>query len=348
MTLPPADAPARPLRLGLMPLVDAAPLVVARELGFFARRGLDVTLSVEGSFAGIRDKLMAGLLDAAQLLAPMPLAAQLGLDGFGVPLVTGLTLSRNGNLITVSPALAAGMDATPDDPQAAAATLARALRTAAATDAVQRPFAHVFPYSSHHYLLRHWLSLGGIVCDRDLELMVVPPPLIVRSLSEGRIDGFCVGAPWGLVAENAGVGRNLLATRAVRADTSEKVLGVTADWARQHPETHAQLIAALIEAGRWLEDRAHRQEAARLLSLGAYVAVDAEVLAQALTSEAGDRLDAGFRFSDPTHGAPDHADADWFIAQMRRWGQIDGGRDTAGLAARTYRLDLHAAGLACL
>lgn len=348
MPLPPADAPARPLRLGLMPLVDAAPLVVARELGYFARRGLDVSLSVEGSFAGIRDKLMAGLLDAAQLLAPMPLAAQLGLDGFGVPLVTGLTLSRNGNLITLAPALAARLSPAIATPAAQAAALADALRSAAAEGVPPRPFAHVFPYSSHHYLLRHWLSLGGIASDRDLALMVVPPPLIVRSLAEGRIDGFCVGAPWGLVAERAGLGRKLLATRQIRPDTSEKVLGVTAEWARQHPLTHAHLIAALIEAGRWLESPVNRREAARLLSLGAYVAVDTDVLVDALTADDSDPTSAGFCFSDARDGAPDHDDARWFVAQMQRWRQLPPDRDTTGVVEATYRRDLHAAGQACL
>ena len=73
--------PERPaLTLGLMPLVDAAPLIVAQAGGYFAREGLAIELVVERSWASIRDKLATGVLDGAQMLATMPLAASLGLD----------------------------------------------------------------------------------------------------------------------------------------------------------------------------------------------------------------------------------------------------------------------------
>src|SRR5690349_21542063 len=112
--------PARPsrarVRIGVLPLADAVPLLVARDKGFFAAQGLDVVLSVEGSWAGIRDKLATGLLDAAQLLAAMPIAANLGLDGLRVPMHAGLMLSRNGSSITVSSALYDEMGRPPPDP----------------------------------------------------------------------------------------------------------------------------------------------------------------------------------------------------------------------------------------
>lgn len=142
------------LRMGLVPLVDCAPVVVARERGFFARHGLDVILSVEGSWAGIRDKLAAGLLDAAQVLAPMPLAAQLGLDGFGVPLVSALTLSRNGNMITVSNALHAALASAGPDATAKGQALHALLAQDRAEGRRPRVLAHVYPHSSHHFLLR--------------------------------------------------------------------------------------------------------------------------------------------------------------------------------------------------
>jgi nitrate/nitrite transport system ATP-binding protein len=57
------------LSLGFVPLTDCAPLVIAREKGFFAKHGLNVELSRESSWSNIRDKVCAGMLDGAQMLA---------------------------------------------------------------------------------------------------------------------------------------------------------------------------------------------------------------------------------------------------------------------------------------
>ena len=62
------------LRLGFVPLTDSAPLVVAKERGFFEAEGLKVELSREVSWATIRDKVAVGALDGAHMLAPMVLA----------------------------------------------------------------------------------------------------------------------------------------------------------------------------------------------------------------------------------------------------------------------------------
>lgn len=75
---PLATPEKRELKLGYVPLIDCAPLVVAKELGFFEEQGLDVTLQAEPSWANIRDKVAMGLLDGAQMLAGMPIAATAG------------------------------------------------------------------------------------------------------------------------------------------------------------------------------------------------------------------------------------------------------------------------------
>lgn len=332
------------LRMGLVPLVDCVPVVVARERGFFARHGLNVSLSVEGSWAGIRDNLAAGLIDAAQVLAPMPLAAQLGLDGFGVPLVSALTLSRNGNMITVSNALYEALGQRREDPQECGAALAVLLRNERANGAKPRVFAHVYPHSSHHYLLREWLGNSGIDADSELRLLSIPPTMLVHCLRSGQIDGFCAGAPWGLAAEAAGAGRNLLATRMIRHDCVEKVLCVRAEWAEKHPETHLRLIAALIEAGRWLEQPGHRIEAAQLLARGAYLDVAPDILRAALTDNTSSHLDPGFCFSGHDHGAPRVADLEWLEDQLQDWGSVP--VTPSASLTKCYRPDLHQQALA--
>lgn len=329
------------LKLGLLPLADAAPLYVARELGYFAGQGLDVTLSVEASWAGLRDKLAAGMLDAAQLLAPMPLAAQLGVDHLGVPLETALTLSRNGNAITVSNALHARLDAPAPEPIATGAALKRVLAEDRAAGRPLRTFAHVFPFSTHHYLLRDWLVDSGIDPDRDVKLVVVPPPLVLQALRDGRIDGYCVGAPWGYAAEVEGIGRRLLATHTIRPGCAEKVLGVTGDWALRHPEAHLALVAALIEAGRWLEQPGNRAAAAQMLIDDRLVDAPDECLRNALRDDHDDPLSPQFIFGAGEMLLPHHDDARWFLAQMRRWHQTDDSVDIESTVLASYRLQLH-------
>ncbi len=153
----PRIEPAR-VRLGFVPLTDCAPLVIARERGFFREEGVDVTLSREPSWANVRDKLAVGALDGAQLLAPMSLSTSLGIDGVDVPLTVPLCLDLNGNAITVSTALAAHIaELTPgsgSDPM----TIGNGLRSV--IDAHRRSgrpplaFAVVFPFSCHNYTLR--------------------------------------------------------------------------------------------------------------------------------------------------------------------------------------------------
>ena len=334
--------PARQkVRIGMLPLADAAPFLVARELGFFQAHGLDVELSVENAWASVRDKLAVGQIDAAQLLAPMPLAARLRADHLGVPMETALVLSRNGNSITVSNALFEAMGGVGVDPRASGEALCRVIERDRAAGRARRVFAHVFPFSTHHYLLRDWLSGAGIDPDRDVGLIVIPPPLVLQHLREGRIDGYCVGAPWGMAAELEGVGRRVLATHTIRPSCAEKVLGVTQDWAALNPGAHLSVVAALIEAGRWLELPGHRAQAAQMLIDARLIAARPESLLAALRDDGGDPLGPQFIFGAGETLQPHHDDARWFLAQMLRWGQIPAAADVEDTVRASYRLRLH-------
>jgi nitrate/nitrite transport system substrate-binding protein len=199
------------LRIGFLPLSDCAVLAVALEKGFFRRHGVEVTLSREASWANIRDKVAVGALDGAQMLAGMPLAAAVGIDPIGRPLVTALSLGLNGNAITLSNALWARLVAADPHGTRERPMTAVALRQVIDDDRAHgRPllcFAMVSPFSSHNYELRYWLAAAGIVPDRDVRLTVVPPPPMVDAMAQGSIDGFCVGEPWSSLAVQRGLGR---------------------------------------------------------------------------------------------------------------------------------------------
>lgn len=309
----------RTLRLGFVPLTDAAPLLVAQELGLFDAVGLRVILSAETAWAAVRDKLAFGALDAAHLLGPMPIALAAGLGGVKSQVTVAAGLGANGNTITLSNPLMQeiGRFAWPLGAAAFAATLRRRARQG------RRPLtlAVVFPYSSHNYLLRHWLAAGGLDPDRDLRLTVVPPPMVAQRLADGDIDGFCAGEPWGSHAAALGAGRIALSSGDIWPNHPEKVLCFAADYAARDPESATACTAAIIAATRWLEEAGNQAEAVNILRRRAFPQLGRSEIAAAFEGMAeGLPLAAPLRFRTAT--LPRREQAAWWLRQMRRWGHL--------------------------
>ncbi|SDB54151.1 CmpA/NrtA family ABC transporter substrate-binding protein [Belnapia rosea] len=347
------DAPPRPtlrrpvlrtLRLGFVPLTDAAPLLVAQELGLFDAVGLRVALTAEPSWAALRDKLAFGALDAAHMLGPMPIALAAGLTGVKAQVTVAAGLGANGNTITISNALVQelGRLARP----LGAASFAALVRRRAAQGRRPLTLAVVFPFSSHNYLLRHWLAEGGLDPDRDLRLTVVPPPMVAQRLADGAIDGFCAGEPWGSHAAALGAGRIALSTGDIWPNHPEKVLAFAADYATRDPESATACTAAVIAAARWLDEPANQAEAVNILRRRAFPRLDRAEIAAAFEGMAeGLPLDAPLRFHNAT--LPRREQAAWFLRQMRRWGHIPAAvSDSAALAP--WRQDIWRAAAARL
>lgn len=317
----------RTLRIGFVPLTDCAPLLVAEELGLFDGVGLRVALSAETAWAALRDKLAFGALDAAHMLGPMPIALAAGLDGVRAPVTVAAGLGANGNTITLSRALL-GRATPPLSP----AGFAEALRRRRGGAGRPLTLAVVFPYSSHNYLLRHWLAAGGLDPDRDLRLVVVPPPLMPERLREGAIDGFCAGEPWGSAAVAEGAGGIALSSGDIWPNHPEKVLAFAAAAAEADPESAIACTAAVIAAARWLDDPANHAEAVEILRRRAFPALGAEVIRAAFDGTAdGEPQAAPLRFQPATF--PRRAEAAWWLRQMQRWGHIPAAvSDAAALA----------------
>lgn len=359
-----AGAPSDParVRLGFVPLTDCAPLVVARERGFFRDEGIDVTLSREPSWANVRDKLAIGALDGAQLLAPMSLSTSLGIDGVDVPLIVPLCLDLNGNAITVSTALAERISEQLAEgaPPPTIDAVSAGLGLRAVIDADRRAgrpplvFAVVFPFSAHNYILRYWLAASGIDPDRDVRILVAPPPAMVAMLEQASIDGYCVGEPWNSLAAHRRTGRTLLASLEVWPGGPEKVLALRRDWAEEHPGSARAVTRALMRACHWLDIPGNRMEAVHLISGLSYVDAPVDVVAASMHGQLGD-LHGRLRAVPDMHVFHRHAatfpwrsQAAWFVAQMIRWGQIEKPDGLARVIDDVYRPDLHrevAAGL---
>jgi nitrate/nitrite transport system substrate-binding protein len=341
------------LKLGIVPLTDCAVLVMAKSKGFFAKYGLDVSLSPEVSWANIRDKVQAGLLDGAQMLAAMPIASTLGMGGIKTPMITAFSLDLNGNGITVSNDLYRRMlemntnDAT--DPSRCVHALKKVID--ADTHAGRKPmtFAMVFPFSSHNYQLRYWLATAGIDPEVDLRLTVVPPSQMVENLIDKNIDGFCVGEPWNEVAVARGVGRALLTGYEIWNNSPEKVFAVTRAWAETYPNTHRAVLMSLFEAAEWSDLAANRREIVDTLVAGKFINVDSDVVKMSMLGT--------FKFAkdEPSKPMPDFnvfhrytanypwlSHAEWFILQMLRWGQLSGPVNISEIAKAVYRPDIYA------
>ena len=338
------------LKIGIIPLTDCAVLVMAKVKGFFAKHGLDVSLSSEASWANIRDKVQTGLLDGAQMLAPMPIASTLGIGGIKTPMITAFSLDLNGNGITVSNELYQRMlDADPDSavqPNRCAYALKKVVDAHKHAGRKPMTFAMVFPYSSHNYQLRYWLATAGINPDVDLRLTVVPPPHMLENLIDKNIDGFCVGEPWNEVAVMQGAGRTLLTSYEIWNNSPEKVFGVTAEWAERHPNTHRAVLMALLETAEWLDEPGHREEVAEMLAKE-FINVSSEVVKMSMTGtfqfahdESPKPLPDFNVFHRYAANYPWLSHAEWFISQMVRWGQLHEPVNITEGAKSVYRPEL--------
>lgn len=342
------------LRIGYIPLVDAAALVVAADCGFAAAEDLDIELVREVSWSNVRDKLNIGLFDAAHLLSPMAIASSLGIGHVRIPAIAPFNLGFNGNAITVSPRLYAAMAHLADgdlaDPAVSARALMRVVEARRTGGADPLTFGMTFPFSNHNYQLRFWMAAGGIDPDEDVRLVVLPPPYMVESLANGHVDGFCVGAPWNSVAVQSGIGRILHFSCEIMAQVSEKVLAVRAQWAADRAETMNKLVRALARAAAFVEDVANRDTVSA--AVARRIEVDPNLVMRTLAGNLRIAPDGATR-ADPRYicmggegiNRPDPVQAAWLYAQIARWGQAPLSQELYGIAQSVFRPDLYDAAL---
>ncbi|MDO6592546.1 CmpA/NrtA family ABC transporter substrate-binding protein [Neptuniibacter sp. 1_MG-2023] len=323
------------LKLGFVALLDCAPLVVAREKGFFEKYNLNVVLCKEASWASIRDKVSFGLYDGAHMLAPMPLAATLGLNGNKTAMLTALSLSQNGTAITLSKEfhtlLSKTIDNWEDDK-----LVGEQFKKQVKSSSVKPVMATVYPYSNHYYQLRYWLEQHGIDAEHDVQLIAVPPTQMIPSLSNGAIDGYCVGEPWNSLALIQKIGGLLTTGHKIWGAHTEKVLGVTQEWAAAYPNTHQALVKALYEACQWVEDINNKEELYQLLALPPYLDQAATKLSDYTPPLAMEQ-----HFAGATVNIPDPKQGIFILEQMKQCGQLSNQEaDFSEISHSVYRHDL--------
>ena len=344
---------SRILRAGFIPLIDASVLIAASEFGFAQKEGIVLDLVRDVSWANVRDRLAFGQFDIAHMLSPMPVASMLGLGSNPSPTITPFSLGRGGNAITLSTQLYARMRQEASLIETASAlenalALAKVILGMKARGEPLPTLGVTYPFSSHNYEFRYWLAAGGIDPDRDVKLVVVPPPMTSDALAAGAIDGFCVGAPWNMVASERGVGRIVAAKQDIWPSAPEKVIGMRPEWAQTHPETVSRLIVALDAAARWCDRPDNHDALSEALANSRYIAAPVDIIRRVLAGEfnlddQGNRrvIDGYFKFHADFANYPRPSQALWIYSQMIRWGQA--GLSSRGMtaAASAYRPDIY-------
>lgn len=328
----------KPIRIGFLPLTDAASLIIASERGFDRARGIRIELSRETSWAGLRDKLRSGAVDAAHALYGMICGVELGIGCQRQDMAILMTLSQNGQAITLSRQLA-------ELASASGPTLAQAIRSGSRA----YTFAQTFPTGNHAMLLYYWLASHGIDPLRDVRTVTVPPTQMVASLREGMIDGFCAGEPWGARAVRDAIGVTAVTSQQIWPDHPGKVLAATAAYVDDNPESSRALVAAVLDAARWIEaSRENKLAAAQVLAGHACLATPVENIAPRLMGTYQDGL--GKSWIDPNALAfhrggevnfPYLSDAMWFMTQHRRWGLLTEDPGYLAVAMHLCRTDLY-------
>jgi two-component system, oxyanion-binding sensor len=334
------------MRLGFLPLVDAAPLFVADAMGFAEEEGLALDLVSAPSWSALRDLLAQGTVTAAHMLAPVPVALALGLGGPARFEVLSV-LNLNGNAVGVSTALAARMrnhDFVGSDARAAGLAL---LKAAGPGLRIGVPFA----FSMHHELVRYWLEGLGRPLPSGLAIITVPPPLMPDALAAGEVDAFCVGEPRGSVAVDRGAGTLLLPTSAIWEAAPEKVLAVRDGWAEAEPDLAGRLLRSVWRAGRWLGQPGNLLVASEVMAQPGRLNLSAELIERSLTghlvaAQGGQewRVSGFMRFHDGAAGFPWRSQAAWIGARLARRHGLDP-RVAQAKAAAVFRSDLYRAHL---
>jgi len=326
------------LCLGFVPLIDCAPLVIAHEFGFFAKYDLSVELRRQAGWASIRDKILYGELDAAHALAPLPFAATLGDGSIARECVTGLVLNLHGNAITLSQEL-----------RQRGVCDARTLRQEIERNRGRRSFTFgvVFHWSSHNFLLRQWLESGGIDPDKDVSIVVVPPPSMFAALKAGNLDGYCVGEPWNSMAIESGDGWCAATSAQLAPGHPEKVLMVRRDFTETHHSEYLRLLAALLEACAFCDQPENREHLIAILTRPDYLNAPAGILRRSLAGSfdfGGDRVEVvpGFHcFGDESANEPSVNKARWILENLLRLGAIQDRTAIRTLASGSvFRTDL--------
>lgn len=333
-----SDAPEKAeVKIGFIPLTDCASVVIAAEKGLDRKYGIKIIPSKEASWAAVRDKLANAELDAAHVLYGLIYGMQLGVSGPKRDMAVLMSLSNNGQAITLNNQL-----------KAKGVTDGEGLAKLVKAEPKGWTFAQTFPTGTHAMWLYYWMASHGINPFKDVKVITVPPPQMVANMRVDKMDGYCVGEPWNARAIHDGIGFTALTTQEIWPDHPEKVLGTTLEFVRKHPNTARAMIAAILDASKYIDTLANRSEAARIISGKAYVNTDIDVIEGRMLGRYDNGIGRKWQdrnymkfFNDGAVNYPYLSDGMWFLTQHKRWGLLEAHPDYLSVARAVNQIGLY-------
>lgn len=334
--------------LGYIALIDASPLVIAKEKGFFAKHGVpDVEVAKQASWGATRDNLVLGSekngIDGAHILTPMPYLISTGKvtqNNVPTPMYILARLNLDAQAISVAQEykdLKVTTDASP---------LREAFEKKKAAGKEVK-VAMTFPGGTHDLWLRYWLAAGGIDPDKDVSTIVVPPPQMVANMKVGNMDAFCVGEPWNEQLVNQGIGFTACTTGEIWSKHPEKALGLRAEWVDKNPNAAKALLMAVLEAQQWCEKMENKQELAEIVGKRQWFNVPVPDIIGRLKGDVNygnGRVETGtqqyMKFWSEHASYPFKSHDAWFVTEDIRWGKFEPGTDIKALVDKVNREDL--------
>ena len=331
------------IRLGIIPLTDCAPIVMAKELGLFEKYGVNVEVSKEASWANVRDKILTGELDGAHCLFSMPLSVYTGVGGKeGSEMKIAMVLNNNGQAITLSKDFC-GKVGFKQTSKVAGVVAAKLKADKEVT------FAMTFPGGTHDIWLRYWLAAAN-VSQKTSKIITIPPPQMVANMKVGNMDGFCVGEPWNGVAVKQGIGFTEISTQDIWEHHPEKALVVNKKFSESRREDLKLVMKAVLEACKWLDNRANRKKAAEIIGKTPYVNAPADVIEARLMGDYNLGCDQGTEIYTDNYmlfhrggetNLPRKSHAIWFMAQYMRFDYLKEAPDYKAIADKLILQDLY-------
>ena len=335
-------------KLGFIALTDSAALIIAKEKGLFEKHGMpDVEVGKQASWGATRDNLVLGGeangIDGAHILTPMPYLMQTGKvtqNNVPVPMSILARLNLDSQAISVAKDYAetgAGLDSSKLKPAFAAKKAVGGEVKVAVT----------FPGGTHDLWMRYWLAAGGIDPDKDVSVIVVPPPQMVANMKVGNMDAFCVGEPWNEQLVNQGIGFTACSTGEIWKRHPEKAFSMRTDWVEKNPNAAKAILMAIMEAQAWCDKMENKDELAKLVGKRQWFNVPPKDILGRLKGDinyGNGRVETGtdlyMKFWEDYASYPFKSHDAWFLAENIRWGKFAPDTDIKALVDQVNREDI--------
>jgi bicarbonate transport system substrate-binding protein len=315
--------------LGYLPIVEAAPLIVAFSKGFFAKHGMtEIKIQKQANWGAARDNIKIGSqgggLDGGQWQMPMPYLISEGIitDKTKVPMYILCQLNTQGNGIALANKhKGKGLGLNLKDKASYFKEIAASGNRFKA--------AYTFPKSNQEFWIRYWLAAGGVDPDTDVELLTVPTAQTVADMKRGAMDAFSTGDPLPNRIVSEGFGFTPVLTAEMWKAHPEEYFGMRKEWVDRHPLATQAILKGIMEAQQWCDNFENRKELASILSAREYFGVSEALLLEPLMGkynlgerQVDDKTMAVLYWKDSKGSVsyPYKSHDLWFLTESVRWG----------------------------